>query len=41
MINDKKIISIDIHASKQKRHRKFVIQCALYTGQFITELIET
>ena len=41
MINDKKIISVDIHVSKQKRHRKFVNQCALYTGQFITKLIKT
>ena len=41
IVNDKKIISVDIHVLKQKRHRKFVNQCALYTGQFITKLIKT
>ena len=40
MINDRKIISIDIHVLKQKRHGKFVNQYALYTGQFITKLIK-
>ena len=43
MMNDKKIISVDIDVDvlKQKRRRKFVNQCALYTGQFITKLIKT
>ena len=41
MINDKKIISIDIHVLKQKRHGKFVNQHALHTGQFRSKLIKT
>ena len=39
MINDSRIISIGIHVLKRGGQRRFVGQCALYTGQFATKLI--